>query len=215
MVGLRQFKLLAISAFFTSVAIAGGASAATISSQQYFGVDIDRNDCAGEFGSNFESCVDPVYQSPIIAKYEAPNEGLEGGDWEFNTSIDGWGTVTVGMFTFEFDDEEGTSGNWYYDPGECADCPAITSYVVKGGNGLGFVHYYTDPQEPILSGAWDLSEWDLSLFGANVALGFSHISFYDTDADCCGEVPLPAGLPLVLTGLGVLGYIRRRSNWAI
>jgi hypothetical protein len=197
MTGLNALKAL-LTAGALAV-MAGGACAATINQTVYEGSGNDGNDCAGVFGKPFESCVDPVYSSPIIAMVEfawkksEDDEGVYGplsAIWSINSAF---ASVLSSMFTFTFDDEEGRSGTWTY--AQCTSCPSITSFVAKGGN--GFTHYWSDPQTALLTGSWSIDK------------GLSHLSFYDTDPS---PVPAPAAGFLLAGALGGLAALRRRRR---
>ncbi|MEX5730215.1 hypothetical protein Ga0609869_003568 [Rhodovulum iodosum] len=157
---------------------AGGAQALTVTT-------LDGDECAG---TNFQAC--EVGGSPTIIKFTAGLEVDEINDM-FASS------VTGGEFTFDItetnDDDEILSMVWSYTPGP--GDPAVTAVAVKAGS---LYNLYTD-----LTLAEGLG-FEVTV-PATQAL--SHITFFDTDG-VNGEIPLPAGLPLILSGLGALGLTR-------
>ena len=186
---MKHLVLGLLAAILVTVAAPSGAAVLT----QDFGPG---NDCTGLFnnGENgFENCEDPR-GSPIIAKWDA---GEEGG-WAINSLFE---DVTSDMFTLNLTGDEGSTGTWAYD--RCATCPAITSFVVKAGN--GFRWYYTLPLDSLLAGSWE------TIDGKEL----SHISFYDTlgviDPQI-GNVPLPLPAFLLLGAMGGLGGFRAFSR---
>lgn len=170
-------------------AVLAPAEAATLGFKDYSG-----NDCSGVFGQGFEDCKDPT-GSPIVAKYDEDK-----GAWSINPMFPG---VLSSYFTLTYDDDEGKSGTWTYDPGACSTCPVITSFVVKASN--AFRWYFTDPKQAIFSGTWSTA----GLNGTRPAPGLSHISFYDTAPV---PVPVPAAGLLLVAALGGLGMAARRRK---
>lgn len=195
---------LSAAALAVATMMTGGEAVAATMEFTDYSVDPNNpnstpNDCAGLFGQPFDECIEPVYGSPVIAKYDLDNDV-----WTIAAQFAA--SVTSSMFSF-VGGTPGSTGTWNYDPGLCADCPDVTSYVLKSG--AGFRHYWTNPQTAITTGDW------VTLANANGGgNGFSHITWYDTDGggDTGFVIPVPAALPLLLTGLGILGIARSRRK---
>ncbi len=147
------------------------------------------NDCSGAFGRGFSNCVAPD-GAVSVAKTDADGVVTEIGA--------GFPEVLAAMFSVSFDDAGRSSGGWSYDP--CQACAAITGWVAKSGG--GFVWFHTDPLTPVTGGSW------FTLGGREL----SHLTFYGAEGPfphTPAEVPLPAGLWLLATGLAALGWVRR------
>ena len=180
-------KSLVLSAGLALTIGATAADAALIAT-------IDGNDCAGEFGANFQECKIPAQydldQSPVIAKFNFSDTG-DITSQQINTalfpSVDGSEfAVTFTMGTW--------MGTWTYTPGP--GDPAVSFVVAKGGPSFNLFdalddEWYT-PENP----------------GANRP-GLSHITFYDTDGGG-GDVPEPMSIALLGLGLLGIGFARRR-----
>ncbi len=111
----------------------------------------------------------------------------------------GFPEVLAEMFSITFDDARRNTGGWSYYP--CQACAAITGWVAKSGG--GFVWFHTDPLTPVTGGSW------FTPSGKEL----SHLTFYGGAAGPIllspAEVPLPAALWLLATGLAALGWARR------
>lgn len=132
--------------------------------------------------------------------------GLGGfSDWEFLDKIDNE-TPTSLLFTITDDDGTATglgeqTGDWSILNPEVGKTYALAfkgatffaAYVVSGFSGTWSMEAITNKggQTPDLSNA--------SLFSR------------DTDGGATGEIPLPAGMPLMLAGLGAFAFLARRK----
>jgi len=148
------------------------------------------NYCAN-FSSGSGDSVCNVNKSPWIVKYEF-NENTSGWDLaEFNSyfgSSSDFGGISIS-------DEGGGTWSWTYN--NDGNDPGITAFAAKGSN------------------AHNLYEWDgTGAFagGSKVSFKFpqgnSNITFFDS----VGVIPLPAGLPLLLSALGLGGLLRLRQK---
>ena len=169
------------------------AQAATF---QLTGAGVDSGQ-GGNYCEKFKSgggdTVCNVDSSPWIVKYEF-NENTSGWDLaEFNSyfgSSSDFGGISIV-------DEGGGTWSWAYN--NDGNDPGITAFAAKG------------------SKAHNLYEWDgAGAFagGGKVYFEFpqgnSNITFFDS----VGVVPLPAGLPLLLSALGLGGLLRLRQRKA-
>ena len=193
-----------------STALATFLSAATAST--VVTAEFSGNDCAGYFGSNFDSCAIFVIAdgtrhdlSPVIAKL--------GADGEIETNQQLFPTISGEEFTVTSFDTSNSSGSWSYAPDNAED-PLMRYWVTKSANGFQLSWQVADATA---AGACSESTYNLAcLTAAEViytaewgTLGqeLSHISFYDT-----GEVPLPATAWLFGSGLlGIAGIARRKK----
>ena len=134
---------------------------------------------------------------------------LFGGKIGANAGYEGTGT--------KIDDEDGAIGglSGTYDiTASGADTWQNIMLVFKDGDGTTLVGYLLDS----LSGTWQ-SPFVLALFpeaSGNNTKDVSHISVYYTECPpgrVCGvpvgEVPLPAGILLLISALGGLGFLAR------
>jgi hypothetical protein len=191
MIGIR-FRGFAVAAAIAVAAMFGGTSAQAVTVKVTEMFVQSGNDCSGLFGQSFNNCVDPD-GSPVLAKTDSSGKVVE-----TNTQ---YPNILGSMFTVKFDDASKSSGTWVYDPGTCSTCKVVTSWVVKAGSG-SFLWFHTDPKTAIYSGDW------YSKGGKEM----SHITFYDTQATFSSPIPVPASLPLMLTGLAAIGLWRRRTR---
>jgi hypothetical protein len=165
-----------------------------------------QNDCAGEFGAQFENC--QVANSYVIAKYDI-------GDDAFTINNARFPSVDENDFDV-WEDPEGT-WNWTFDNDEVL----IYYWVAKVGaaheSGGFTLHWYVESATGVCDK--EAATWDLDgclalalavtsgqyVAGAGPGAGLSHLTWYDTPV----PVPLPAGLLLFLTGLAGVGFLGR------
>jgi hypothetical protein len=152
----------------------------------------------GNYCENFVSgtgdSVCNVNDSPWIVKYENTGDG-----WtidEFNTAFgdaSAFGGIRI----------EETDAGWTWSYDNDGDDPGITAFAAKGSN------------------AHNLYVWDEpgGFFGGETISflfpqGASNITFFDRADGDMNVIPLPAGVWLLLGGLGGLAAFRRRNRAA-
>jgi hypothetical protein len=163
----------------------------------------NRNDCAGEFGANFNECRIPEQydpnQTPIIIKFEFDDNGNI-TDVEINSAL--FPSIDGNEFSFNFGGDGTGDGTWTYMP--AADDPIINFFVAKGG-----------PSFNLFSNLAPLNtdDWFTPTNPNNGQLfGLSHLSFYDEDSGGGGQIPEPAPLALLGAGLIAFALLRRRRG---
>ena len=176
-------------------------------------VNVADNDCAGFFGQGFDNC-NVFGQSPVIAKFEANNDGLLEGAPEINNLFP---TVTGGEWSFT--EDTGLSGTWKYNPG--AGDPPIKFWAVKTSPQLNFSYMVPDADQAHCSTPGN--ELNIECITAALVLPtdtaipwetgvqnvISHITFYDSDG---GRVPAPGTMLLMALGGLALGMRRRQRR---
>lgn len=206
---MTMFKAL-IAAAVVSIT-AGAANAGHLGFTNFSG-----NDCTGAnapsggttgftTGKGLFGC---AYDgSPVIARFEFGDDFTMTG-----SSINpAFSSITGGEFTFakvgNLDDGTGkkTSGySFTYTAG--AGDPNITAFAAKGGNGFNLYDGYDG--NATFTMATFLTP--LTSNGKN-RTGLSHITFFDTATPPISPVPLPAGGLLLMSAIGLVGYMRRRK----
>lgn len=193
---------------FCLFGVALQANAATVS-REFSG-----NDCSGYFGTGFDSCAVFVFSddkkielSPVIAKF---NEGfsLSDANGTLFPSVDGT------EFNFSNTSSGNKTGTWDYTPG--VDDPAVRYWSAKAGP--KFLLFWEVADAAVQTGgACDVPDvYTLNCLDIALAVdtgdwttpdnkSLSHITFYDT-----AVVPLPAAAWLFGSGLGLLGWMRRK-----
>jgi hypothetical protein len=208
MISLKFRTAMAAAATALAFSLSGGgATAATIVET------ITGNDCSGVWGSGFSACkTSETYDSsPIIAKFDLNDAGTAVTATSLNTGV--FPTIDGSEFTLSF---SGDTATWSY--ARAIDDPVITVVTVKAGN--KFDVWYNDGAG-IFSGSYTTSDfktishiafWDS---GSDVVCG-PEDPFYNPDTGFCsgdtGKVPVPAGLPLMLTAMGIGAYMRKRAR---
>jgi hypothetical protein len=179
------------------------------------------NDCAGFFGSGFDSCTifineagQKIELSPVIAKFnqdllleEANNTvfpSIDGSEWTFNNT----GT-------------DNSTGDWAYTPG--LDDPGIRYWAEKSAN--QFTLFWDVDQALIDNGNCSTDSIDNNytltcLSAANVVSAgswvttglkeLSHLTFYDSVEPTL--VPEPSTFALFITGFMGAGWMIRRRR---
>ena len=127
-------------------------------------------------------------------------DGLFGLDLDFEAKVDAPGT-SDGLLTITYDEGD-TSGTWSVD-----SWSGFSSAILVTKAGPAFAAYLLDLTAG-LTGTWSTA--GLTNPGGNQP-EISHISLYTASGDM-SVVPLPAGLPLMLSvlGLGALALSRRK-----
>lgn len=223
---LRELKIVSAAAV-TTLALAGGASAAAVS-HSFDG----ESDCAGYFtlGSGFPSCQifisedDRIIEiSPVIAKYTGGLQVDEINNGLFE-QFDG-AEITFDNLVSDGDDEN-ILGDWTYD--RAVDDPGIRYWAAKsggGGNsGGGFELFWTVGESFTEAGAAcdGTNNFNLACLTAAMVVTegswftpdekeLSHLTFYDS-LDPVEVVPLPAAGWMLIAAVGGLGAMRRRQK---
>ena len=157
------------------------------------------SDCSGTFGQSFANCA--YNRSPIIAKFNTPFAFNNSQQTELNTAA--FPGLQASWFTL-------TGTTWKYDPQGAG--PGITAFVAKAGNDF-FV--YTMNGGAYFGGS-QVFTFGTPLNNQGLPRELSHISFYDSTTrpnPDASVVPVPAALPLMLSGLVGFGLlVRRRRN---
>ncbi len=181
----------------------------------------EKNDCTGFFGDNFSLCdvgngLTPETEiSPIVAKYETPDDGTANYIEEINSlfpSIDGsefglggaTGATSAGTWTYAqgagdpdilyWAAKAATSFTLFWEVDSLANCTA-------GNLATNYSLACLMDAVAVTSGNWSTP----------TGAGLSHISFYDSGIS---EIPVPAGGLLLVGGLGLLAALRRRVSAA-
>jgi hypothetical protein len=144
------------------------------------------SDCSGVFGQDFENCA--YNGSPIIAKSNTPFDVNDPVQTELDTSA--FPGRQASWFTL-------TGTTWRHDPRGAG--PGITALVARAGNEFTL---FTMDAGPYFGGS------QVSTFATPGNRDLSHISFHDTRSMV---IPVPAALPLLLSGLVGLGLLARRQ----
>lgn len=194
----KLLKLFSVSAVAV-IGFVGVASAATFE----FVEEIGGNECGGpdfplgSFGGN-QNGICQYDGSQYIVKYDYDDDDDTWGITEFNEDLFG-PEEDFGGIEISFVD-----GSWQWVYNADADDPGITAFAAKGSNAFN-IH--------AIDGDGAYTGTDPIAF--TFPEGNSHITFFDTlGEDPPGEfvIPVPAGLPLVLTGLGVMGALRLKKR---
>lgn len=161
------------------------------------------NDCSGNFGQGFANCA--YNGSPIIAKFNY-NENGTPGQVELNTAV--FPGLQASWFTIN-----AANRTWVYNPTPAG--PGITAFVAKASNEYIL---YTVNGGPYFGGTQVFS-FNTPLNNQGHPRGLSHISFYDTRGSIgptpdATVIPVPAALPLMLSGLVGFGLLARRRRSA-
>jgi hypothetical protein len=123
--------------------------------------------------------------------------------------------LTAGVFQFDFDAGAGDTFSWISSPaaGDLAGSTSITISDLDFTDGSSLVGFVLD--STLLSGV------SISTTADSLTISYTSGGFVGPGTLISGryvtraEVPVPATLPLVLAGLGLLGFsVRRRSQAA-
>jgi len=164
------------------------------------------NDCSG---GSFASCVatqegvgpNMVGTNPAAVVYKINWENGAPG----STDSGNFASISGGEFTLGLVGSKQSSAagglvlSWTYTAG--AGDPPINYFTVKQGNGFA-LFYSADP----------LSSWSADIWNMLGYNSISHVSWFDLPPDPVTQTPLPASVPLFLTGLAGLWFLRRRRN---
>lgn len=211
------------------LAFGGGAASAAVVTADFSG-----NDCAGYFGGTgpggggFDACTVFVNSdgvkielSPVIAKYDVPDEGSNAGQLPAtasDTNNTDYPTIAGDEFSFSNLTADNKTGTWDYTMG--AGDPGVKYWATKAGNAFRLFWQIADADSSATcqdsnSGS---TNYNLSclLLAQTVVSGdwttpdnkeLSHITFYNTEPPT-EVIPLPASALLLLGGIGGFGALR-------
>ena len=212
---MRKELYFAVRALLVlALGVAVQANAATVS-RSFSG-----NDCSGYFGQGFDSCTvfvnsggEDIELSPVIAKYGGDLTVSETNGTVF-PSIDGT------EFSFSNTTTDNKTGTWTYTQG--AGDPGVRYWATKAGPDF-LLFWEVDDAAVAGGGACDVTDvYTLACLQEALVVTesdwttpdnkeLSHITFYDTSVTPTGgEIPIPAAVWLFGSGLGLLGWMRRR-----
>lgn len=149
---------------------------------------------------------DPYMDSPALAKCDTETDG---GPYTITcaTWLDGHATGDYSdAFSLIYDDNSGVNFNWTFDEDD-----------VTGTTEVLFPKYVLIKQSSMYY-AWELDGSEIYGGFIQTDLGdISHVSFYDGASPPPPpppppSVPLPAGLPILVSGLGALMWLRRKKQ---
>lgn len=168
---------------------------------------------------------DSLFESPALSKCDMGSSGasisndVTCSNWLDATDDRGAEGDYSSAFSLTYKSE--SSFTWSFNPDAVTGTDDIlfpTFIAIKSGGGggdfsTGYVVFDVDEMVGSIGETLvDVSQWYNNI---------SHVSFYDGGGDCVpgdGEcppvdvVPLPAGLPLILAGMGALGVLRMRKK---
>ena len=138
--------------------------------------------------------------SPGLAKCDTETGGgsypLTCTDWEDSSAVGNGGDYS-NAFSLVYDFDGGVNFTWTFDEN-----------LVTGGDAL-FPRYIIVKQAQSVV-AWELSAAEKNGGFIQTSFGdISHVSFFDGQL---ADVPLPASLPLLAFGIGLLGISSRRRK---
>lgn len=204
-----KLKTIGVATLFC-FAGAWGASASVVSLNDlgYFdgnGCNIKKDEVTlpddfvpGDFDSTSDKTTCSFKLSDVILKFDDYDDSDTPGSTVVNPKYAGFETDAI---TISFS-EEFSAGTFKYDP-QGDDPIGISGMYFKGANGYQIYEF----SEVYYGGAMEFG-WGIE-GGSNL----SNFVLFNTDDDP-GDfvVPVPAGLPLILTGLGVMGVLRARER---
>lgn len=198
---MKRVLGLTIGALFATAFSAAAATSGTLVGT------FDGNDPCPELNGQKTDISSVIGSSVCLAKFNwnkdketSANSAFDDGE---NGSLPGDnGDDLTDNFTLKFllSGNESKSGTWSYD--DQGEGYVLTHLVLKAGqlkNGGGFRVYALNG---LTSGDWMTSDL------ANK--GISHISFYGY-YDPSTDIPVPASLPILMGGLGLLAFVRRKK----
>jgi hypothetical protein len=144
-----------------------------------------------------------VNNSPSLVKWTPGDPATELNGVASGNYLDNLFDMTISA--------DGTSGTWKWLVQANELLPSILA--VKASNSFFLIDLSSVAiVAGVLSGSWNTDNLIENKNGVPQAL--SHLVFYDHrgSGDIGGEVPLPAGLPLLFSGLGGLAWIARRKS---
>ena len=162
-------------------------------------------ECWGTFDGNDDKNAGFMidgHQYDFVAKQNINDDGTLDPDAD-NEDIG----LTIG------DDLPASSGTWAFDEGALDNDFLI---VLKAANSPGFAAWlFSGDDNDSFSGDW-LVAWTT---GGGSIPDLSHLSIYekvcvgvDCDPGTGPKIPLPAGMPLMLTAIGIGAYMKRRAR---